>query len=379
MERPKGGRGSTSSSASTSSTDDRGAATKSTAPSSSAPTFDPAARRPSGSFPLKKGGRNASTRDRLSESRRRSSCGSAASALYTNHGTLLSEVYCLPLALSRLKDVASAVGNALLAEVVRDDDMGARKITHFPDLSEFASWLNGVSKSQVRLVRPFNRTMRQGKSKTRKEVPGFYVNRGADLLGEDLAAWLWNGAVGAESHLFLVTYAQHAYAMDTRQMIIVDPVELLPWALTAEKFKELIPVKLTQESVRMVVVVPRELKSIQSTFKHSKRDRDGWLLDPGEDDLVEFSQRPLPRDAGPPPKRRPQPGTARPISIRHWTEEVPREYPTITSAAKAMGMSAQRVGAIASGQAFQVAGYHIEDATPKPAQFPPLKLRRGGR
>ena len=65
---------------------------------------------------------------------------------------MLSEVYCLPLALSRLKDVASAVGNALLAEVVRDDDMGARKITHFPDLSEFASWLNGVSKSQVRLV-----------------------------------------------------------------------------------------------------------------------------------------------------------------------------------------------------------------------------------
>ena len=159
-------------------------------------------------------------------------------------------------------------------------------------------------------------------------MPGFYVNRGADLLGEDLAAWLWNGAVGAESHLFLV---------------------------------------------------PRELKNIQSTFKHSKRDRDGWLLDPGEDDLEEFSQRPLPRDAGPPPKRRPQPGTARPISIRHWTEEVPREYPTITSAAKAMGMSVQRVGAIASGQAFQVAGYHIEDATPKPAQFPPLKLRRGGR
>ena len=119
---------------------------------------------------------------------------------------------------------------------------------------------------------------------------------------------------------------------------------------------------------------------------HSARPRphlgshpDGWLLDPGEDDLEEFSQRPLPRDAGPPPKRRPQPGTARPISIRHWTEEVPREYPTITSAAKAMGMSVQRVGAIASGQAFQVAGYHIEDATPKPAQFPPLKLRRGGR
>ena len=227
MERPKGGRGSTSSSASTSSTDDRGAATKSTAPSSSVSTFDLAARRPSGSFPLKKGGRNASTRDRLSESRRRS-CGSAASALYTNHGTLLSEVYCLPLALSRLKDVASAVGNALLAEVVRDDDMGARKITHFPDLSEFASWLNGVSKSQVRLVRPFNRTMRQGKCNTRKEVPGFYVNRGADLLGEDLAAWLWNGAVGAESHLFLVTHAQHAYAVDTRQMIIVDPAEVRP-------------------------------------------------------------------------------------------------------------------------------------------------------
>ena len=42
-------------------------------------------------------------------------------------------------------------------------------------------------------------------------------------------------------------------------------------------------------------------------------------------------------------------------------------------------MSVSRVGAIASGQAFQVAGYHIEDATPKPAQFPPLKLRRGGR
>ena len=228
MERPKGDRGSTSSSASTSSTDDRGAATKSTAPSSSAPTFDPAARRPSGSFPLKKGGRNASTRDRLSESRRRSSCGSAASALYTNHGTLLSEVYCLPLALSRLKDVASAVGNALLAEVVRDDDMGARKKTRFPDLSEFASWLNGVSKSQVRLVRPFNRTMRQGKSNTRKEVPGFYVNRGADPLGEDLATWLWNGAVGAESHLFLVTHAQHAYAVDTRQMIIVDPAEVRP-------------------------------------------------------------------------------------------------------------------------------------------------------
>jgi hypothetical protein len=160
---------------------------------------------------------------------------------------------------------------------------------------------------------------------------------------------------------------------------LVDPVELLPWALTAEKFKELIPVKLTHESVRMVVVVRRELKSIQSTFKHSKRDRDGWLLDPGEDDLEEFSQRPLPRDAGPPPKRRPQPGTARPISIRHWTEEVPREYPTITSAAKAMGMSVQRVGAIAPGQAGQVVGYHIEDATPKPAQFPPLKLRRGGR
>ena len=390
MERPKGGRGSTSSSASTSSTDDRGAATKRTAPSSSASTFDPAARRPSGSFPLKKGGRNAAesrqeessrapTSTRNSESRRRNSCGSAASALYTNHGTLLSEVYCLPLALSRLKDVASAVGNALLAEVVRDDDMGARKITHFPDLSEFASWLNGVSKSQVRLVRPFNRTMGQGKSNTRKWVPGFFVNRGADPLGEDLSAWLWNGAVGAESHLFLVTHAQHAYAMDTQQMIIVDPVELLPWALTAEKFKELIPVKLTQESVRMVVVVRRELKSIQSTFKHSKRDRNGWLLDPGEDDLEEFSQRPLPRDAGPPPKRRPQPGTARPISIRHWTEEVPREYPTITSAAKAMGMSVQRVGAIASGQAFQVAGYHIEDATPKPAQFPPLKLRRGGR
>ena len=87
-------------------------------------------------------------------------------------------------------------------------------------------------------------------------------------MGEDLAAWLWNGAVGAESHLFLVTHAQHAYAMDTQQMIIVDPVELLPWALTAEKFKELIPVKLTQESVRMVVVVRRELKSIQSTFQH---------------------------------------------------------------------------------------------------------------
>jgi hypothetical protein len=59
-------------------------------------------------------------------------------------------------------------------------------------------------------------------------VPGFYVNRGADLLGEDLAAWLWNGAVGAESHLFLVTHAQHAYAVDTRQMIIVDPAEVRP-------------------------------------------------------------------------------------------------------------------------------------------------------
>ena len=129
----------------------------------------------------------------------------------------------------------------------------------------------------------------------------------------------------------------------------------------------------------MVVVVRRELKSIQSTFKHSKRDRNGWLLDPGEDDLEEFSQRPLPRDDGPPPKRRPQPGTARPISIKHWKEEVPREYSAITMAAKAMGMSVSRVGVIASGQARQVVGYHIEDATPKPAQFPSLKLLRGGR
>jgi len=44
-----------------------------------------------------------------------------------------------------------------------------------------------------------------------------------------------------------------------------------------------------------------------------------------------------------------------------------------------MGMSVSRVGAIASGQEVQVVGYHIEVATPKPAQFPSLKLLRGGR